>query len=455
MSFLFTEISVSLFIAFLLGCILTWLWRGHQMRKRVDQAENDALQRGRLDIANLRTELEESHQSVGALQADNTLLKAQLNTSPKPTITSDTESKPSAPQQLAELEARYAALRSRWERERTQFAQLVINKNKRIAELEQQGPSEDQAVIEDGTAEHSVYDDRNYSRQQLEAMLVDMRAQVAEQESELAELRSKQQPDPSASPAIARLSGIDSGAMLSGMVDRDLASQPDGSRLIEVERERANLLHRISELNGLRASDAEHTAALQKDLDSLRDEAQSQAQETDELRAQCARLNDDIASMQSLLDATTAERDQALAVDAAPTLAPAVPLAALGGLRGDTGTLQSDLSTVQSELQTTRRELESRDQQLRWAHSELDELRPLQHQLTNLRSSLSELIARDENGEHDAQTSDELESLRTRLAKLQADSKINLERKEQYYQNLLREKSALIARLQRESEAES
>jgi len=504
MNFLITEIAVSLLIAFVIGCVLTWLWRGQQLRRRVAEAERIATQRGQVEMASLHAEIDSRRAEIAELHDENEKLSTQISESEGPIlIASSAEESENLKAKLVELKNRHAALHSRWERERTQFAQLVTHKNNQIASLERQNADSDQAIIEDGTSVDTDDDARSYSRQQLESMVVDMRAKVAEQESELGELRALRDSEGSqrlaGSQAIG-LMGTDTSDsdLLNTLAERDaeivqlkssLTNADSGPRLVEVEQERANLLHRISELSGLRANDAEHTARLHSDLEALRTETQQardqlgslkqtketleqqcealqaelsstreRAQQMPALEARCTQLSDDITTLQSLLDNTTSERDNALSrMESAQSSLSTLQLQ--GGdtdrLRSEKKSLQSEIATLQASLDGAKRDVESREQQIRWAQTELDELRPLQHQLVNLRSSLSDLVDRDSRGEHASIAHAEIESLRTRIAKLQAESKLNLERKESYYQSLLREKSALIADLKSGTETEA
>ncbi|MEM6987029.1 MAG: hypothetical protein AAF499_10865 [Pseudomonadota bacterium] len=476
MNQLITEISVSLLIAFLLGCFFAWLWRGMRIKRRIADAERVVEQRNQYEIATLRGDLDAAQDELDLQReelAQQTLeLEEYAQSDERDHNASELHE---ARGKLASLDERYSALHARWERERTQFAQLVIHKNNRIAELERKSSGSEQAVIEDGTAVDSDDDNSSYSRQQLETMLVELRAQVSNQESELESLRAKTSehstPESSGRSGLGFYGTSDASvqealaakdqqiASLSSALNTDYAR----TRLAQVERERAELLQRVSALSSQRADDAEHTADLHREIEAVRSDlaaaeknlqdAETRAEQIPALETRCKQLSDDVTTLQSLLDAASAERDAAK-LDALPlhgmTDIEAEDTTNLGQLRSERRSLQNELRTLNTSLHAAQREASEREQQLQRATAELDELRPLQHQLTNLRSSLSELIERDERGEHNTTVNTELEQLRTRVAQVQADSKLNLERKESYYQGLLREKAALIAELQQQ-----
>lgn len=491
MTVLLSEIAVSLVIAFLIGCVFAWLWRGSQLNKRVAEAERGATQRAQYEIATLRSDLESSQDEI-AQQRD--LLDQQAyeleQGSNAVLIAGSAEETETLKQKLANLDERYVALHTRWERERTQFAQLVAHKNQRIAELERAHRGVEEAVIEDGAAVDAEEDNSNYSRQQLESMLVDLRAQVAEQETELSSLRERTASGPDAADgddaaALQHAALVQRDAEIARL--RDALEQQGATRLAAVEQERAELLHKVSALNSQRATDAEHTASLHREVESLQsnlsdtqrqlaehsahseslsaanaalrteiEAAEQRVSTVAELESRCTQLSDDVGTLQALLDTAHAERDAAR-MEAMPlhgTLDQGDDATArLEALTRDNTALRGDLHRLETELAQLHRDHDGREQALRRADAELDELRPLQHQLVALRSNLGELVQRDEHGSP-AQVADlEIQHLRTRIAHLQADAKLNLERKEHYYQTLLREKSARIAELERTSTA--
>lgn len=469
MSQLIAGTPLSLLFAFVLGCFVAWIWRGLFLNKRIRSAEQAVEARLQSEIETLRSDLARAQ---GEIDQQREQLERHADTA-EPDDDPETLRKA-----LTALDERYKALQTRWERERVQFAQLVAYKNHRIEELEHLSSNGEQAVIEDGTSLDVDEDNSSYSRQQLETMLVDLRARVAEQESELVSLRSQPSGDSeagaSATSPVVDWVGNSDAALQASLAAKDekiasltaaLNSDDTMSRLAQTERERADLLHRVSTLSSQRASDAELMASLHRDIESLRSElgaarttlgereqslaalqfefdtlgaSLQDAARVSELEACCMQLGDQVTNLKSLLDTATTARD-AVENQAA--------------LRAEKRTLQSELNAVQAALNTLKRDRSSLDQQLQRANTELAELRPIQHQLLGLKSRLGDLVGDEENSEFETPASAEIESLRTRFAQLQADSKLNLERKEHYYQGLLREKSAQIAKLKNESTA--
>lgn len=215
----------NLLFAALVGALLMWIlisWI-HRRLQRAQREEADAevsrVRRvflGELDskdddIAQLENRLAEAEQLSQGLGQQSTLLAQEqqrfadlktryLNDVGRARNLLKTRGDASAEleRRIQEAQARYEELHARWDEERKRYAKLITEKNQHIADLESR--LEGQVLEDSPLADPSL---QSYSQGQLEAMLVDLRHQVAERDTNLQSLQQQLAQSGSSTPEAA------------------------------------------------------------------------------------------------------------------------------------------------------------------------------------------------------------------------------------------------------------
>jgi len=242
-----TTVLASALVAFLLGITLSVV-----LLQRLNQTH-------RRERRRLETELANSAFELSAYRKENAGLKQQVNTLTQNQSDTSEDEITTLQGQIDTLKQKYKAIRTKWEKERSHFAEIVQIKNGQLAGLKK-----------DATAAeaHSKRESAQVARiQQLET-------QLKVRDKTITQLQAA--PTPSIQPV-------------------------ENTRIAEIEKERADLLRKISSIDAERATEAAELAGVRQALTNREAELKKANADLETLPSTIKLLNDQLAEKTNAL----------------------------------------------------------------------------------------------------------------------------------------------------------
>lgn len=190
---------------------------------------------------------------------------------------------------------RYKELHRRWDTERKRYAALVTDKNQQIAELESR--LEGTQLPDSQDVDPSLH---SYSHGQLEAMLVDLRHQLAASEETVAGLRQRLREGAAAAAVDTADTDTELQRLRAELAERERQIAAWRERLLQQQRTAASAPATATPAPG-EPSAAAAEAALQRRLESLEVDKAQLTQELERLRGSADKLRRLETRLQQLL----------------------------------------------------------------------------------------------------------------------------------------------------------